>query len=155
MLTFISGWGKKMSYVIAFSIDGAYDVSRRYVRNVAAHGQPRNRCPEEVLLYITNEIKQMRRSNMAKDEKHRLIKEEQREERELRSYVVGSLAAEIEKLIPEAKRRAAAAAQHQGSASVVASVEEPKLPARQTGTEAWRRARRENGPADERPREGQ
>jgi peptide-N4-(N-acetyl-beta-glucosaminyl)asparagine amidase len=131
----LSGWGKKMSYCIAFSIDGATDVTRRYVRNPASHGHDRNRAPEEVLMYITNEIKQMRRTALSKEEKRRLIQEDEREDRELRSYVVQTLTAEIEKMIP-----------HTAAASTPASqASEQKLPARQTGTEAWRRARGENG----------
>jgi len=145
------GWGKKMSYCIAFSIDGATDVTRRYVRNPAAHSLDRSRCPEEVLLYITNEIKKMRRDNLTKDEKRRLIKEDEREDRELRGYVVQALTAEIERLIPTVTGAAASG----GS--------EPKLPAGQTGTASWTAARGENGMhtpgpgepgSDQPPREG-
>ena len=145
------GWGKKMSYCIAFSIDGATDVTRRYVRNPAAHSLDRNRCPEEVLLYITNEIKKMRRDNLTKDEKRRLIKEDDREERELRGYVVQALTAEIERLIPTA------------TGAVTSGGSEPKLPVRQTGTASWTASRGENGVhtpgpgepgSDQPPREG-
>ena len=141
-----------MSYCIAFSIDGATDVTRRYVRNPASQGLDRNRAPEEVLLYITNEIKKMRRETLSKDEKRRLIKEDEREDKELRGYVVQALTAEIERTIPTS----------QGSSTSRPS--EQKLPARQTGATAWRQARGEagniNGPrpgepgSDQPPREG-
>lgn len=132
----ITGWGKKMSYCIAFSTDGATDVTRRYVRNATDHGADRNRAPEEVLLWITNEIRRMRRENLSKDEKRRLIAEDEREEKELRGYVVQALAAEIGRMLP---------------ARAPASGDEPKLPARRTGTAVWREARGENGPASDAP----
>jgi peptide-N4-(N-acetyl-beta-glucosaminyl)asparagine amidase len=138
-----------MSYCIAFSNDGATDVTRRYVRDTARHGATRDRCPEEVLMYITNEIKQTRRDGMSKDEKHRLIKEDQREERELRSYVVMSLTSHLEKLTLSALSGRSG----NGGSGSGGSSSEIKLPSRTTGTEQWRRARRENGPEEERPRE--
>ena len=141
-----------MSYCIAFSIDGATDVTRRYVRNPAVHSLDRNRAPEEVLLYIMNEIKKMRRENLSKEEKRRLFKEDDREEKELRGYIVQTLTTEIERTI----RRANGACTTPGP--------EQKLPARQTGTLAWRAARGENGSnttpgpgepgSDQPPREG-
>ena len=132
-----------MSYCIAFSIDGATDVTRRYVRSAAAHGADRTRAPEEVLLFIINEIRKMRRETLSKEEKRRLIKEDDREEKELRNYVVRALTAEIESLLPSSTR-----SRTSGDAQ--------KLPARQTGTAEWREARGENGQSgpDRPPREG-
>ena len=136
-----------MSYCIAFSVDGATDVTRRYVRNAERHGADRKRCPEEVLIWITDEIKKIRRENItSKDERRRLIIEDQREEKELRGYVVQALASEISLMLPTGQQQA--------------SGDEQKLPpARVSGTQAWREARGENGgsepPGNDRPpREG-
>ena len=113
-----------MSYCIAFSIDGATDVTRRYVRNAADHGAERNKCPEEVLIFITNEVKRMRRENMPKDERKRLLIEDEREERELSGYVVKALAASIGRMFPS-----------NGNAGG-----DIKVPESRNGAEAWREA---------------
>jgi len=164
-LTRYQGWGKKMSYCIAFSIDGATEVTRRYVRNAASHGAERNKCPEEVLMYITKEIKNMRRENMLKDERKRLIIEDEREERELRSYVIQHLAAEIGRMIPLDGTKPGAGGGNGGgpppppAGGGLAPSDEQKLPARRSGAQVWREARGEDGrtepnPNERPPREG-
>ena len=125
-----------MSYCIAFSIDGATDVTRRYVRNAASHGAERNRCPEEVLMYVTDEIKRMRRETMLKDERKRLLIEDEREERELRGFVVQALAAEIGKMLPTGQSRPGE------------EIKVPEQTGRRSGAQAWREARGENGRDD-------
>lgn len=97
---YAEGWNRKISYCIAFSIDGATDVTRRYVRNFPKHGSPRNRAPEEVVLWSIHEIRRKRRENMGKTDIPRLVKEDEREERELRGYTASALAAEISNLLP-------------------------------------------------------
>ena len=139
-----TGWGKKMSYCIAFSADGATDVTRRYVRDAGKHGADRNRAPEEVLVWITDEIKKLRRENLSKEDRRRVIYEDHREEKELRGYVVRALAAEIGRI--------------NLSGQPPASGEEQKLPERASGTQEWREARGEAGNRsprnDQPPREG-
>ena len=77
-------------------------MTRRYVRNPAEHGLGRNKCPEEVLLYIIHEIRKLRRENMDKAVQTRLRKEDEREERELRSFVAQSITHEMINSLPGA-----------------------------------------------------
>ncbi|KAL9578071.1 MAG: hypothetical protein Q9212_005959 [Teloschistes hypoglaucus] len=143
---YTEGWGKRMSYCIAFSAEGATDVTRRYVRDASKHGLDRNRAPEEVLVWITDEIKKLRRGdNTSKDDRRRLVVEDHREEKELRGYVVRALAAGLDRITLSDGQPSPAG-------------EEQKLPERISGSQAWREARGEAGnrpPSSERPpREG-
>ncbi len=156
---YTEGWGKKMAYCVAFSIDGATDVTRRYVRNPTRYALDRTRAPEGVLLWITDEIRRMRRENLSKEERRRLIKEDEREEKELQAYAAQALAVEVTNMLP-------------GSPTSATTPDEQKVPAgRQSGMSTlifcpllltdifqgavdWIQARGEAGPGSNQPREG-
>ncbi|KAF2755122.1 hypothetical protein EJ05DRAFT_494183 [Pseudovirgaria hyperparasitica] len=99
-LLYTLGWGRKLAYCIAFSAEGAMDVTRRYVRNPQTHAADRNAAPESVVLHIMDEIRAIRRGKMTKQDKFRLEGEDMRENRELRHYVIHAIASEIIKLKP-------------------------------------------------------
>lgn len=151
---YTEGWGKTLSYCIAFSVDGATDVTRRYVRK-PEHAVPRTRCSEEVLTFILNEIRSLRRADMSKEDRFRLSKEDSREERELRTYAAASLAhsahtaAAPRSNAGEHKMHIEVQPQATSSRSR-SSADIPKLPVqqpagRQSGNEEWAMARDEAG----------
>jgi len=131
-----------MSYCIAFSIDGATDVTRRYVRNPVKHSLDRTKAPEEVMIWITNEIRRIRRENLSKEERRRLIKEDEREEKELRGYVAQALAVEVANMLPSSPSSPSGP----GGTGATTTSEDQKHPAgRQSGSAEWVRARGEGG----------
>ncbi len=92
----VSGWGKTLTYAIAFSVDGATDVTRRYVRKVSLFRQsPRTRCSEGVLLHILQQITALRRSSLGDQERARLRKEDELEQVELGSFIVASVTSDF------------------------------------------------------------
>ncbi|KAI6998672.1 hypothetical protein KC360_g1047 [Hortaea werneckii] len=102
-MLYTQGWGKKLSYCIAFSADGCADVTRRYVRT-ADHAVPRARCTEGVLQHILREITSSRRRDMDKKEKFRLNADDMREDAELRKNVIEALAFNISRIMPTNSR---------------------------------------------------
>lgn len=100
----LTGWKKRLGYCIAFSADGASDVTRRYVRNPAKNGLPRTKASESALLHIVDEIRSMRRRDMNKTDKFRLEGEDMREDREFRQYMIENLAKEISRMLPGGSR---------------------------------------------------
>lgn len=75
-------------------------MTRRYCRNPAKYALERSKCSESSLLYILDEIRQLRRRDAPKDEKFRLEGEDMRETRELRHYFVSAITAEVARLVP-------------------------------------------------------
>ena len=88
-----TGWGRKLSYCIAFSVDGATDVTRRYVRDPSKYGRRQGPISEEALIETTRFIRSQRREKLSNRDKIHLIKEDLREEKELQMYVVQKLVA--------------------------------------------------------------
>lgn len=95
MIPLVSGWNRRLAYCIAFSNSGAYDVTRRYVRDTS-YALPRTRATESSLLWILNEIKSMRRANFSRDHQRRITRRDALEEAELRAYTVQSMVRAIE-----------------------------------------------------------
>lgn len=91
----ILGWGKKLSYCIAFSVDGATDVTRRYIRDFTKYGKSRNRASEEALIYIIQDIRAKRRDWLNQEAKEQLRQEDMMEESELQMYIVRRITRDV------------------------------------------------------------
>jgi peptide-N4-(N-acetyl-beta-glucosaminyl)asparagine amidase len=141
---YTDGWGKKMSYCVAFSTEGATDVTRRYVRTFR-QARERNRCPEEVLLHITNEIRSLRRSEMSKEERRRLEMEDVREQKELQSYVVVSITNSLISDFRIMDLNSSGQPHIAEDQKLSTELPEKRLISRQSGNRAWVNARGENG----------
>ncbi|KAI0424664.1 hypothetical protein F5Y09DRAFT_353183 [Xylaria sp. FL1042] len=87
-------WGKSLSYCIAFSNEGAVDVTRRYVRQEGLL-KPRNRCSELTLLYMLKNITAERRCKLSKEDQERLRLGDTAEQKELQTFRVQSITREL------------------------------------------------------------
>ncbi|KAG8803607.1 peptide-N4-(N-acetyl-beta- glucosaminyl)asparagine amidase [Serendipita sp. 399] len=115
------GWGKKQSYILAFSTEGAQDVSRAYIKDYGAALSRRNRMNEDDLQSVLAEVTRKRR---AKLERKRLAELEQEDEWQAKFLRGEPSSASQEK---EA---------------------EADLGPRQSGTAEWKAARGEDGKHD-------
>lgn len=84
-LLYDRGWGKKMSYVLAFSIEGAADVSRAYIQDWDAALQRRHGISETQLKQALDAVTARRRFGLHPDELKRLEAEDAAEARWLTS----------------------------------------------------------------------
>ncbi|KAK9379893.1 uncharacterized protein V2V93DRAFT_391964 [Kockiozyma suomiensis] len=110
------GWGKKMSYVIAFSAEGAKDVTKRYVR-VPEKAIHRTKISETELGVALRNITTSRRASLSPQERASLESEDKDEIKEFVTYIYGM--------------------------SVATSSEENRP--RETGAGEWTRVRGEDG----------
>lgn len=72
------------------------------MRDPNQHGLPRNKCAEGVLAHIIGEIKALRRRDMDKTERFRLVKEDMQEEEYLRGLIIVAIADSVAKIVPGA-----------------------------------------------------
>ncbi|KEP51002.1 transglutaminase-like protein [Rhizoctonia solani 123E] len=126
-LLYDRGWGKKMSYIFAFSVDGASDMSRGYVQNSHEMLQRRRDAPEPALAEELARITAARRRHRSAPDLAQLQREDETE----RAW----LAASDERAHRPEER-----------------AHEPEMePARESGTQEWKEARGEAGPGSGQP----
>ncbi|KAI1363212.1 hypothetical protein F5Y08DRAFT_250231 [Xylaria arbuscula] len=87
-------WGKALSYCIAFSTEGATDVTRRYVREEKKL-KPRNKSSELALFYMLKKITTERRDKLSKEDRERLRLGDTTEQEELQTFRVLSVSKEL------------------------------------------------------------
>lgn len=112
-LVYDVGWGKKQSYILAFSTEGAQDVSRGYIKDFEAALSRRTQMTEDDLQRCLADVTARRRAGLSAEKLKELEHEDQGELR----FLLGIQ-------------------------------EEEPLPARQSGTAAWKEARGEDGKGD-------
>ena len=115
---YAEGWAKKMAYCIAFSVDEATDVTRRYIRK-PEEALSRTQCSEEALLSIIRTIRVFRQSHMSKEEVSRVKADEAREEKELQVYSISALVEGITGIVPDSR-----SSDHPSSTKISATPEE-------------------------------
>lgn len=86
-----------MSYCIAFSKDGATDVTKRYVRG-QQYALDRKRASEAELIYILGEIRSAKRKDMSAEQQQRLMLEDRAEQAELQKFVWDHITQDLCKL---------------------------------------------------------
>lgn len=75
------GWGKKQSYILAFSTEGAQDVSRGYIKDFGAALSRRTRMREDDLQQCLAEVTKRRRAVLSAEKLQQLEQEDRGEMR--------------------------------------------------------------------------
>ncbi|PAV80398.1 hypothetical protein WR25_03563, partial [Diploscapter pachys] len=78
-LLYEKGWGKNLSYVLAFGTDHVYDVTWRYSLDHKKTLKRRNRCREVVLARFIEKLNERYQKNMTPERKTELVKRRIRE----------------------------------------------------------------------------
>jgi hypothetical protein len=92
-------WGRKISYCIAFSRDGATDVTRRYVPNLSQWGE-RSRTSEASLIHILQDICTVRRKELPIEERCRLTREDKMEAQEMSISIAKQATVDVCQSVP-------------------------------------------------------
>ncbi|GAM25805.1 hypothetical protein SAMD00019534_089800 [Acytostelium subglobosum LB1] len=82
-LTYESGWGKKLTYVFAFEVDGVFDVTRRYTTKMNELMTRRTMVDESWLQQFIQELNQKMRAPFTQERRSHLELREQAELMEL------------------------------------------------------------------------